>query len=100
MQLTFQSIKSENYDLAKEEYKNGKRALKRQGDGWGDINSEESLNLPRVHFLNCAFILRYMHRRGEVESVERLPFPHEIRAFERRELKSLASTLRKLYFPN
>lgn len=94
MQLAFEPVTSEEYDMARCEYSYGLKFLKDK------VLARSHQNLERACFTVCVSMLRDLYRQGQVESIDSLPLPHEVNWFDQKDLRSLARKLGQLYFPD
>jgi hypothetical protein len=91
MQLAFEPVTSAEYELAHQEY----------AIGLGFLNGNGKYDHQRkAHFTICVSMLRDLYQKGEVESIDELPLPHELCWFDQKDLRGLAKKLGQLYFPN
>lgn len=88
MLLAFEPVSAE-YDVAREEYRQGLESL----------NNGRDPGLGKAYFTLCVSMLRYLYSKGEVENIDTLPLPHDLCWFDRKDLKGLAKRLGRFYFP-
>jgi len=98
MQLAFEPVKSNAYDLAREEYQEGVFELRIK---FHDVANEKSnLYCSKMHFMLCVSILDNLYYMKQVECIDELPSRKAVTDSNRTQLKSLSDKLGELYFPD